>query len=129
MKSGCKLSISLYHHHITIVPIISHLSTLSICLIRIGDTSSDTIMGRNGGCGLTIGVLSGSGSQDQLLRNGADIVLPNIGYLKEVVDSLCPRRISVSSDDSDSSQSTMRASPVNPDDVTVVTTNATACVL
>ena len=87
-------------------------------------------MGRNGGCGLTIGVLSGSGSQDQLLRNGADIVLPNIGYLKEVVDSLCPRRISVSSDDSDSSQSTMRASPVNPDDdVTVVTTNATACVL
>ena len=113
-----------------IVPIISHLSTLSICLIRIGDTSSDTIMGRNGGCGLTIGVLSGSGSQDQLLRNGADIVLPNIGYLKEVVDSLCPRRISVSSDDSDSSsQSTMRASPVNPDDVTVVTTNATAYVL
>lgn len=87
-------------------------------------------MGRNGGCGLTIGVLSGSGSQDQLLRNGADIVLPNIGYLKEVVDSLCPRRISVSSDDSDSSQSTMRVSPVNPDDdVTVVTTNATAYVL
>ena len=54
----------------------------------------------------------------------------DIGYLKEVVDSLCPRRISVSSDDSDSSsQSTMRASPVNPDDVTVVTTNATAYVL
>ena len=37
--------------------------------------------GRNAGCGLVVGVLSGAGTRAELLQNGADVVLNNINEL------------------------------------------------
>ena len=57
----------------------------SECLV-VGDTSNDTqIMGVRGGAGYVVGVLTGSGTKDQLLNTGANIVLPNIGYLEKLL--------------------------------------------
>jgi HAD superfamily hydrolase (TIGR01509 family) len=55
----------------------------SECIV-VGDTSSDTIMGYQAGARV-VGVLTGSGTQEQLLETGADIVLPNIEYLKDLL--------------------------------------------
>ena len=51
----------------------------------MGDTSNDTQMGVRGGAGYVVGVLTGSGTKDQLLNTGANIVLPNIGYLEKLL--------------------------------------------
>ena len=52
----------------------------------MGETSNDTqIMGVRGGAGYVVGVLTGSGTKDQLLNTGANIVLPNIGYLEKLL--------------------------------------------
>jgi HAD superfamily hydrolase (TIGR01549 family) len=53
----------------------------SECLV-VGDTSSDTQMGVRAGAGFVVGVLTGSGTKEQLFSTGADIVLPSIGFLK-----------------------------------------------
>ena len=50
------------------------------CIV-VGDTSADVGMGRNIKAGLVVGVLSGSGTADQLFEEGAHIVIPDIGYL------------------------------------------------
>ena len=51
------------------------------CLV-VGDTRSDTEMGRRSGAGFVVGVLTGSGTAEQLIRTGADIVLPHVGHLR-----------------------------------------------
>jgi HAD superfamily hydrolase (TIGR01549 family) len=51
------------------------------CMV-VGDTSADTEMGRNSNAGLIVGVLTGSGTERQLLETGAHIVLPNIECIK-----------------------------------------------
>jgi phosphoglycolate phosphatase len=53
------------------------------CLV-VGDTSADTGMGRNANAGLIVGVLTGTGTADYLFDNGADAVIPNIGYLSRL---------------------------------------------
>lgn len=58
------------------------------CIV-VGDTNSDTGMGKNSGAGLVVGVLTGSGTERQLLDSGAHLVLPNIGYLKTIVGENC----------------------------------------
>ena len=45
---------------------------------KIGDTKDDMLEGKNAGCGLTIGVLTGSTSETELRNYGADIVLKSI---------------------------------------------------
>ncbi len=47
------------------------------CIV-VGDTTADTIMGTRAKVGLTIGVLTGTGTTDLLLENGADIILRSI---------------------------------------------------
>jgi len=42
-------------------------------------------MGRSGGAGLVVGVLTGSGTEAQLLATGADVVVPNVGYLTDLL--------------------------------------------
>jgi len=66
------------------------------CLV-VGDTSSDMGMGLNGGAGLVVGVLTGSGTKQQLLDTGAHVVLPNIGHLKDLLRCLPPREVAPSS--------------------------------
>lgn len=48
---------------------------------KAGDTVRDIQQGRNAGCGLVIGVLSGADSAEELLKAGADIVVPNITHV------------------------------------------------
>lgn len=56
----------------------------SDCLV-VGDTSSDTLMGAAAGAGCVVGVLTGSGTKEQLLETGADVVLPTVQYLKDLL--------------------------------------------
>jgi phosphoglycolate phosphatase len=51
----------------------------------VGDTSNDTKMGSRSGAGFVVGVLTGSGTTEQLLETGADIVLPHVGYLTDLL--------------------------------------------
>ena len=50
---------------------------------KIGDTSNDMLEGRNAGCGLVIGVLSGASSETELRNAGADVILENITDLNK----------------------------------------------
>eukprot|EP00984_Skeletonema_dohrnii_P037625 scaffold39867_cov222-Skeletonema_dohrnii-CCMP3373.AAC.2 len=54
-------------------------------------------MGINGGAGLVVGVLTGSGTKQQLLDTGAHVVLPNIGHLEDLLRCLPPREVAPSS--------------------------------
>ena len=54
------------------------------CIV-VGDTIADTGMARNAGAGLCIGVLSGSGERDQLLKAGADWIMDDVGELRELL--------------------------------------------
>jgi phosphoglycolate phosphatase-like HAD superfamily hydrolase len=48
--------------------------------VVVGDTLGDTGLGRNANVGLTVGVLSGSGREEELLEGGADVVLPDVSH-------------------------------------------------
>ena len=50
------------------------------CIV-VGDTEADTQMGRSAHAGLIVGVLTGTGTDEYLRAQGADIVIPNITYL------------------------------------------------
>ncbi len=52
------------------------------CVV-VGDTSADIGMGRNGNAKLIVGVLTGSGTREHLLENGAHLVLPDISFLNQ----------------------------------------------
>jgi len=66
------------------------------CLV-VGDTSSDMGMGVNGGAGLVVGVLTGSGTKKQLFDTGAHVVLPNIGHLEDLLRCSLPLEATSSS--------------------------------
>lgn len=48
---------------------------------KVGDTVNDIAEGRNAGCGLVVGVLSGADGAAALLAAGADVVVPDVTYL------------------------------------------------
>ena len=50
------------------------------CIV-VGDTSSDTGMARAAKAGFCVGVLTGSGTVDQLLDTGAHLILPDVGHI------------------------------------------------
>ena len=54
------------------------------CIV-VGDTSADIGMGRNANAGLIVGVLTGTGTAEYLMHNGADAIIPNIEYLSRLV--------------------------------------------
>ena len=47
-------------------------------VIKIGDSIQDMKEGKNAGCGLVVGVLTGGFNEKELIDNGADIVYKNI---------------------------------------------------
>ena len=55
---------------------------------QIGDTINDMREGKNAGCGLVIGVLSGEHTRRELQKAGADIVIDNIMNLDDEIQSL-----------------------------------------
>jgi len=57
----------------------------SNCIV-VGDTTSDTGMAKNAKAGLCIGVLTGSGTTDQLLKTGADIILNDVGGIPQLLN-------------------------------------------
>jgi len=65
----------------------------NVCDIRrvckVGDSVRDIEEGRNAGCGLVVGVLSGADTYDQLMHAGADLVCD------VVTDLPVPRKIAV----------------------------------
>ena len=52
--------------------------------LMVGDTATDMTMGRDAGCGLTIGVLGGAGKTEDL-ADSADILLPRLEKLTKIV--------------------------------------------
>jgi phosphoglycolate phosphatase-like HAD superfamily hydrolase len=53
------------------------------CIV-VGDTTSDTGMAQNAGAGFCIGVLTGSGTADQLKATGAHLILPHVGHIPQL---------------------------------------------
>ena len=45
---------------------------------KVGDTPRDMIEGKNAGCGLVVGVLSGAGTKAELIEGGADVVVADV---------------------------------------------------
>jgi len=45
---------------------------------KVGDSARDMQMGKNAGCGLVVGVLSGADDMESLYKAGADIVVDNV---------------------------------------------------
>ena len=57
------------------------------CIV-VGDTIADTGMARNAGAGLCIGVLSGSGERQQLMKTGAHMIVSDVGALPRFLQLL-----------------------------------------
>ena len=51
----------------------------------VGDSIDDIIMGKKAGC-RTIGVLTGVTTAERLAKIGADVIIPRIGYLTDVLE-------------------------------------------
>lgn len=49
---------------------------------KFGDTVNDVKEGRNAGCGLVVGVLSGADTASQLYEAGADLVIQDVTHIK-----------------------------------------------
>jgi phosphonatase-like hydrolase len=54
---------------------------------KFGDTVNDIREGKNAGCGLVVGVLSGADSALDLYEAGADIVVPNVTHIQPGISS------------------------------------------
>ncbi|KAG7388031.1 hypothetical protein PHYBOEH_008023 [Phytophthora boehmeriae] len=52
--------------------------------IMVGDTSTDMLLGKNAGCGLSIGVLGGASSLEDLAED-ADVLVPSIDRILKVL--------------------------------------------
>ena len=86
------------------------------CIV-VGDTEADTQMGRSAHAGLIVGVLTGTGTDEYLRAQGADIVIPNITYLLSSSSST-PRSTGSSSNIlQDFVHNLDRAAPSNNDDL------------
>eukprot|EP00804_Cyclotella_cryptica_P006197 CCRYP_015275-RB/>CCRYP_015275-RB protein AED:0.10 eAED:0.10 QI:214/0.5/1/1/0/0.33/3/60/310 len=79
------------------------------CMV-VGDTSADTQMGRNSKAGLIVGVLTGSGTERQLLDTGAHVILPNISYIKDLLEN--HDLFNGSESDVDSTENSVSLSPI-----------------
>jgi len=62
---------------------------------KVGDSVRDIEEGKNAGCGLVVGVLSGADSEDKLMEAGADIVVPCVTDLPIPVRKHVKRRSSM----------------------------------
>jgi phosphoglycolate phosphatase len=71
----------------------------SECIV-VGDTTADTGMARNAQSLMCIGVLTGSGTPEQLTETGADIILPHVGHIPALLQAMGrERRLQVVRDD------------------------------
>ncbi|DBA02607.1 hypothetical protein Poli38472_014493 [Pythium oligandrum] len=52
--------------------------------IMVGDTHTDMLLGRNAGCGLSVGVLGGASSLEDLAQD-ADVLIPSVAKLPKVL--------------------------------------------
>jgi phosphoglycolate phosphatase-like HAD superfamily hydrolase len=57
------------------------------CIV-VGDTTSDSGMARNAKAGLCIGVLTGSGTATQLMETGANVILPHVGDIPDLLQQM-----------------------------------------
>lgn len=56
------------------------------CIV-VGDTSSDTGMAKAAKAGFCVGVLTGSGTSEQLLETGAHLILPSVGHIPALLET------------------------------------------
>lgn len=61
-----------------------HISDASVVL-KAGDSEIDIMEGKNAGCGLTIGVLSGAQNEQQLRNAAPDYILNNVTELRSIL--------------------------------------------
>lgn len=57
----------------------------SAYVLKAGDSEIDIIEGKNSGCGLTVGVLSGAQNREQLEAAHPDYILQNVTELKSIL--------------------------------------------
>lgn len=80
------------------------------CIV-VGDTISDTGMARNAHAALCIGVLSGSGAASQLVETGANILLPHVGDIPALLESMGMTMVRI--DDATTEQMTIDSDSIN----------------
>lgn len=56
--------------------------------IMVGDTNADTGTARAAKAGFCVGVLTGSGTAEQLLDTGAHLILPHVGHIPALLEKL-----------------------------------------
>ena len=61
------------------------LTRMITSILQVGDTPADTIMGQAANLGLTVGVLTGVGDNQDL--SDADLIVPEVG---DVIDLVTP---------------------------------------
>lgn len=54
-------------------------------MVKVGDSTVDIEEGKNGGCGLSIGITTGAHSREQLLSAQPDYVIDSLGELKDIL--------------------------------------------
>lgn len=64
--------------------ICQHLDVQPHNTIMVGDTSTDMCLGRNAGCGLSIGVLGGASSLEDLAAD-ADVLVPSLDKVTKIL--------------------------------------------
>jgi phosphoglycolate phosphatase len=57
------------------------------CIV-VGDTTADMGMAVAAQAGLCVGVLTGSGTEEQLLASGAHVILPHVGHLPTLLEEI-----------------------------------------
>ena len=51
-------------------------------VIKVGDTKNDILEGRNAGCLMSVGVLTGAANKEDFMSENADMILENINNIK-----------------------------------------------
>jgi len=51
-------------------------------VIKVGDTKNDILEGKNAGCLMSVGVLSGAANKEDFIEENADMILENINNIK-----------------------------------------------
>jgi phosphoglycolate phosphatase-like HAD superfamily hydrolase len=57
-------------------------------VIKVGDSDTNILEGKNANCGLTIGITTGAQTREQLLKANPDFIIDDIYSIVELLDSV-----------------------------------------
>ena len=57
-------------------------------VIKVGDSDTNILEGKNANCDLTIGITTGAQTREQLLKANPDFIIDDIYSIVELLDSI-----------------------------------------